>query len=86
MLKQALLGDGLGEKAAGATWMATVVFLGQELSGALHQLLEHTAGTLHSTCEQLRLLHDKEDQCAYRQGKFFFCLTISFRDIDWNDI
>ncbi|XP_040822058.1 death domain-containing protein 1 isoform X1 [Ochotona curzoniae] len=72
MLKQALLGDGLGEKAAGATWMATVVFLGQELSGALHQLLEHTAGTLHSTCEQLRLLHDKEDQCAYRQEMITF--------------
>lgn len=81
MLKQALLGDGLGEKAARATRMATVVFLGQELSGALHQLLEHTAGTLHSTCEQLRLLHDKEDQCAYRQGKLFFFVLLFLSEI-----
>uniref|UniRef100_A0A5F4VQP2 Death domain containing 1 n=1 Tax=Callithrix jacchus TaxID=9483 RepID=A0A5F4VQP2_CALJA len=72
MLKQALLGDDLCEGAGGATWMATVVFLGQELSGALHQLLEHTAGTLHSTCQQLCVLLDKENQCVSRQEIFTF--------------
>lgn len=49
MLKQELLGEDHCEGAGGATWIATVVFLGQELSEALHQLLEHTAGTLCST-------------------------------------
>ncbi|EPQ08166.1 Death domain-containing protein 1 [Myotis brandtii] len=70
MLKQALLGHDHGEGAGGATWTATVVFLGQELSGALQQLLEHTAGTLRSTCQQLCVLLDKENQCTWRQGKF----------------
>lgn len=72
MLKQAFLGDNPCEGSGGATWVATVVFLGQELSGALHQLLEHTAGTLHSTCQQLYVLLDKENQCIWRQGKYFF--------------
>ena len=72
MLKQALLGDSHCEGAGGATWIATVVFLGQELSGALHQLLEHTAGTLRSTCQQLYVLLDKENQCIWKQGKYFF--------------
>ncbi|KAB1282856.1 Death domain-containing protein 1 [Camelus dromedarius] len=61
MLKQALLGSDPGAGAGGATWVATVVFLGQELSGALHQLLEHAAGTLHSACQQLYVLLDKQD-------------------------
>lgn len=72
MLKQALLGHDHGEGAAGATWTATVVFLGQELSGALRQFLEHTAGTLCSTCQQLHVLLDKENQCTWRQGKYSF--------------
>lgn len=72
MLKQALLGHDHGEGAGGATWTATVVFLGQELSGALQQLLEHTAGTLRSTCQRLRVLLDKEIQCTWRQGKYSF--------------
>ncbi|KAM5287488.1 death domain-containing protein 1 isoform 2-T2 [Hipposideros larvatus] len=66
MLKQALLGAN-GQGAGGATWLATVVFLGQELSGALHQLLEHTAGALRSTCQQLYGLLDKENQCTWAQ-------------------
>ncbi|XP_038517933.1 death domain-containing protein 1 [Canis lupus familiaris] len=76
MLKQALLGDNPWEGSGGATWIATVVFLGQELSGALHQLLEHTAGTLHSTCQQLYVLLDKENQCIWRQeiSTFIDCL------------
>ncbi|KAG8516518.1 Death domain-containing protein 1, partial [Galemys pyrenaicus] len=53
MLKQVLLGADHSEGNAGATWVATVVFLGLELSGALHQLLEHTAGTLRSFCQKL---------------------------------
>lgn len=73
MLKQALQGHGHSEGAGGATWIATVAFLGQELSGALHQLLEHTAGTLRSTCQQLGGLLDKENQCTWRQGKYLFC-------------
>lgn len=80
MLKQALLGDGLCERAGGATWIATVVFLGQELSVALQQLLEHTAGTMHATCEQLSLMLDKKDQCGWRQGKcvlfYYFLIDI----------
>ncbi|XP_036186930.1 death domain-containing protein 1 [Myotis myotis] len=76
MLKQALLGHDHGEGAGGATWTATVVFLGQELSGALQQLLEHTAGTLRSTCQQLCVLLDKENQCTWRQEiiTFIDCL------------
>ncbi|XP_048640267.1 death domain-containing protein 1 isoform X2 [Marmota marmota marmota] len=76
MLKQALLGDDLCEGPGAATWMATVVFLGQELSGALHQLLEHTAGTLCSTCQQLYVLLDKENACIWRQEiiAFIECL------------
>ncbi|XP_008138427.3 death domain-containing protein 1 [Eptesicus fuscus] len=76
MLKQALLGPDHGEGAGGATWTATVVFLGQELSRALQQLLEHTAGTLRSTCQQLRVLLDKENQCTWRQEiiTFIDCL------------
>ncbi|CAK6433241.1 unnamed protein product [Pipistrellus nathusii] len=76
MLKQALLGHDHGEGAAGATWTATVVFLGQELSGALRQFLEHTAGTLCSTCQQLHVLLDKENQCTWRQEiiTFIDCL------------
>ncbi|XP_008699599.2 death domain-containing protein 1 [Ursus maritimus] len=76
MLKQAFLGDNPCEGSGGATWVATVVFLGQELSGALHQLLEHTAGTLHSTCQQLYVLLDKENQCIWRQeiSTFIDCL------------
>ncbi|XP_046948373.1 death domain-containing protein 1 [Lynx rufus] len=76
MLKQALLGDSHCEGAGGATWIATVVFLGQELSGALHQLLEHTAGTLRSTCQQLYVLLDKENQCIWKQEMttFIDCL------------
>ncbi|XP_006191240.2 death domain-containing protein 1 [Camelus ferus] len=67
MLKQALLGSDPGAGAGGATWVATVVFLGQELSGALHQLLEHAAGTLHSACQQLYVLLDKQDHGTWRQ-------------------
>ncbi|XP_012381201.3 death domain-containing protein 1 [Dasypus novemcinctus] len=67
MLKQMLLGEALCEEAGGASWIATVVFLGQELSGALQQLLEHTAGTLRSTCQQLQVLLDKENQCTWKQ-------------------
>ncbi|KAM9086285.1 death domain-containing protein 1 [Megaptera novaeangliae] len=76
MLKQALLGEDHCEGAGGATWIATVVFLGQELSGALHQLLEHTAGTLCSTCQQLYVLLDKENHCTWRQEitAFIDCL------------
>ncbi|XP_058428358.1 death domain-containing protein 1 isoform X2 [Marmota monax] len=76
MLKQALLGNDLCEGPGAATWMATVVFLGQELSGALHQLLEHTAGTLCSTCQQLYVLLDKENACIWRQEiiAFIECL------------
>lgn len=74
MLRQALQGDDHWGGASGATWIATVVFLGQELSGALHQLLEHTAGTLRSTCQQLYILLDKENHCFWRQGKYFFHL------------
>ncbi|XP_019483630.1 PREDICTED: death domain-containing protein 1 [Hipposideros armiger] len=75
MLKQALLGAN-GQGAGGATWLATVVFLGQELSGALHQLLEHTAGALRSTCQQLYGLLDKENQCTWAQEiiSFIDCL------------
>ncbi|KAM4854478.1 death domain-containing protein 1 [Thomomys bottae] len=73
MLKQALLGGNLHEKA---TWVTTVVFLGQELNEALCQLLEHTAGTLRSTCGQLHGLLDKENQCTRRQEivAFIDCL------------
>lgn len=69
MLKQALLGDNLCEMAGGATWVATVIFLGQGLNEALLQLLEHTAGTLQSTCQQLYILLDKDNQHIWRQGK-----------------
>ncbi|XP_004867731.1 death domain-containing protein 1 [Heterocephalus glaber] len=72
MLKQALLGEDLCEGAAGASWIATVVFLGQELCSTLQQLLEHTAGTLHSTCQQLYILLDKENQCIWRQEMITF--------------
>ncbi|KAI5775634.1 DTHD1 [Gulo gulo luscus] len=76
MLQQALLGENPGEGSGGATWIATVVFLGQELSGALHQLLEHTAGTLLFTCQQLYVLLDKDNQCIRRQeiSTFIDCL------------
>ncbi|KAM5271426.1 death domain-containing protein 1 [Ctenodactylus gundi] len=76
MLKQALLGENLCEGPDEATWTATVVFLGQELSRVLQQLLEHMAGTLHSTCKQLCMLLDKENQCAWRQEiiTFINCL------------
>lgn len=74
MLKQALLGNDHCEGAGEATRIATVVFLGQELSRALHQLMEHTAETLHSTCQQLYVLLEKENQCIWRQGKYFFYL------------
>ncbi|KAF3825280.1 hypothetical protein GH733_005914, partial [Mirounga leonina] len=46
VLRPALLGDDPCEGSGGATCMVTVVFLGQDLSGALHQLLEPTAGTV----------------------------------------
>ncbi|XP_052498224.1 death domain-containing protein 1 [Budorcas taxicolor] len=72
MLTQVLLGEDHCEGAGGATWIATVVFLGQELSGALHQLLEHTAGTLRSTCQQLYALLDKENHCTWRQETITF--------------
>lgn len=71
MLEQALLGKDHCEGAGRATWVATVVFLGQELSGVLCHLLEHTAGTLQSTCQQLYALLDKENQCTWTQGKYF---------------
>ncbi|KAM6220867.1 death domain-containing protein 1 [Rhynchocyon petersi] len=76
MLKKALLGDDLLEGASGGTWLATVVFLGQELSRVLHQLLEHAAGTLNSTCQQLQVLLDKENQSIWRQEitTFIDCL------------
>lgn len=76
MLTQVLLGEDHCEGAGGASWIATVVFLGQELSGALHQLLEHTAGTLRSTCQQLYALLDKENHCTWRQGKYLFNLSL----------
>ncbi|XP_015327095.3 death domain-containing protein 1 [Bos taurus] len=72
MLTQVLLGEDHCEGAGGASWIATVVFLGQELSGALHQLLEHTAGTLRSTCQQLYALLDKENHCTWRQETITF--------------
>uniref|UniRef100_A0A8C2NDK1 Death domain containing 1 n=1 Tax=Capra hircus TaxID=9925 RepID=A0A8C2NDK1_CAPHI len=72
MLTQVLLGEDHCEGAGGATWIATVVFLCQELSGALHQLLEHTAGTLRSTCQQLYALLDKENHCTWRQETITF--------------
>ncbi|XP_069868595.1 death domain-containing protein 1 [Dipodomys merriami] len=72
MLKQALLGDDLHERVGGATWVTTVVFLGQELNETLCQLLEHTAGTLRSTCQQLHALLDKENQCFWRQEMIAF--------------
>ncbi|XP_005392072.1 PREDICTED: death domain-containing protein 1 [Chinchilla lanigera] len=76
MLKQALLGEDLCEGVGGASWIATVVFLGQELSSALQQLLEHTAGTLSCTCQRLCALLDKENQCVWRQEiiTFIDCL------------
>nr|XP_044986277.1 death domain-containing protein 1 [Jaculus jaculus] len=76
MLKQALQGDDLCEGSGGATWIATVVFLGQELSSTLYQLLELTAGSLHSTCQQLRTLLDKESHSVCRQDiiAFIDCL------------
>ncbi|XP_036920253.1 death domain-containing protein 1 isoform X1 [Sturnira hondurensis] len=67
MLKQALQGHEHSEGAGEATWIATVVFLAEELSGALRQLLEHAAGTLRSTCQQLGALLDRENQCTWRQ-------------------
>ncbi|XP_036858944.2 death domain-containing protein 1 isoform X1 [Manis javanica] len=72
MLKQALLGNDHCEGAGEATRIATVVFLGQELSRALHQLMEHTAETLHSTCQQLYVLLEKENQCIWRQEIIIF--------------
>nr|XP_012626445.1 death domain-containing protein 1 isoform X1 [Microcebus murinus]XP_012626446.1 death domain-containing protein 1 isoform X1 [Microcebus murinus] len=76
MLKQALLGDDLCEGPGGATWMATVGFLAQELTRALHQLLEHTSGTLRASCQQLHVLLDKENQRIWRQEiiTFIDCL------------
>ncbi|XP_007953742.2 death domain-containing protein 1 [Orycteropus afer afer] len=76
MLTQTLLGNDFYEDDGGVTWLATVVFLGQELSGTLHQLLEHTAGTMHSTCQQLKVLLDKENQYFRRQEiiTFIDCL------------
>ncbi|KAM7154898.1 death domain-containing protein 1 isoform 1-T1 [Molossus nigricans] len=76
MLKQALLGHDQCDGAGGATRIATVVFLGQELSGALHQLLEHTAGTLSFTCQQLCVLLNKENQGTWGQEivTFIDCL------------
>ncbi|KAM6150408.1 death domain-containing protein 1 [Erethizon dorsatum] len=76
MLKQALLGEDLCEGVGGASWIATVVFLGQEFSSTLQQLLEHTAGTLSSTCQRLYILLDKENQCIWRQEiiTFIDCL------------
>ncbi|KAL1789452.1 death domain-containing protein 1 [Sigmodon hispidus] len=76
MLKQAFLGNNLCEVTGGATWIATVIFLGQGLNEALHQLLEHTAGTLQSTCQQLYILLDKDNQCVWRQEitAFIDCL------------
>lgn len=76
MLKQVFLGEDHSEGAGGATWMATVVFLGQELSRALHQLLELTAGTLRSTCQQLYVLLDRENHGTWRQGKYLFILSL----------
>ncbi|XP_027298187.1 death domain-containing protein 1 [Cricetulus griseus] len=67
MLKQALLGDNLCEMAGRATWIATVIFLGQGLNEALHQLLEHTVGIFQSTCQQLYIRLDKDNQCIWRQ-------------------
>lgn len=69
MLKKALLGDDLCEGAGGTTWTATVIFLGQRLNEALYQLLDHTAGSLQSTCQQLYVLLDKDNQYIWRQGK-----------------
>ncbi|KAM8801059.1 death domain-containing protein 1 [Rhynchonycteris naso] len=76
MLTQALLGHEQCEGAGGATWAATVVFLGQELSRALRQLLELTAGTLRSTCQQLQALLDKWHPCTWTQEivTFIDCL------------
>ncbi|XP_031196863.1 death domain-containing protein 1 [Mastomys coucha] len=76
MLKKALSGDDLCEGTGGATWTTTVVFLGQRLNEALYQLLEHTAGSLRSTCQQLYILLDKDNQCIWRQEiiAFIDCL------------
>ncbi|XP_048220426.1 death domain-containing protein 1 [Perognathus longimembris pacificus] len=75
MLKHILGGD-LQEKAGGVPCVTTVFFLGQELNEALCQLLEHTARTLRSTCQQLHTLLDKENQCIWRQEiiAFMDCL------------
>ncbi|XP_075399705.1 death domain-containing protein 1 [Tenrec ecaudatus] len=67
VLKQAVLGNDFYEETGVATWLATVAFVGQDLSGALHQLLEHTAGTVHSTCQHLQALLDKESPCSWRK-------------------
>ncbi|XP_055479781.1 death domain-containing protein 1 [Psammomys obesus] len=76
MLKQALLGDDLCEVAGEATWISTVIFLGQGLNEALYQLMEHTAGSLRSTCQQLYILLDKDNRCVWRQEiiAFIDCL------------
>ncbi|GAB1289666.1 Death domain-containing 1 [Apodemus speciosus] len=73
---KALLGDDLCEGAAGTTRIATVIFLGQRLNEALYQLLEHTAGSLQSTCQQLYVLLDKDNQYIWRQEiiAFINCL------------
>ncbi|XP_066243145.1 death domain-containing protein 1 isoform X5 [Saccopteryx leptura] len=72
MLTQALLGHEQCGGAGGAPWAATVVFLGQELSGALRQLLELTAGTLRSTCQQLHALLDQGHLCTWTQEMVTF--------------
>ncbi|XP_007522869.2 death domain-containing protein 1 [Erinaceus europaeus] len=72
MLNQAFLGDNQYERADGATWLATVVFLGQGLTGALHQLLELMAGTLRSICQRLHILLDEKNQCIWRQEIMIF--------------
>lgn len=72
MLKQVLQGNEQFEDNNKSTWIATVVFLGQGLSGALHQLLDFTAGNLYAICQQLHGILDKENQCIWRQGKLFF--------------
>ncbi|XP_066088537.1 death domain-containing protein 1 isoform X2 [Saccopteryx bilineata] len=72
MLTQALLGHEQCGGAGGAPWAATVVFLGQELSGALRQLLELTAGTLRSTCQQLHALLGQGHLCTWTQEMVTF--------------
>ncbi|XP_004608129.2 death domain-containing protein 1 [Sorex araneus] len=76
MLTQAVQGNEHCEGINRATWIAAVVSLGQGFSGALHQLLDFTAGNLCSICQHLHGILDKEKQCLWKQEitSFIDCL------------